>query len=352
LGCPKFPIFPQHGIKNSRTFVLLIKSSNGSFRGNRHCYFVQFLNKYKGMTKKWIVKVTIGIIVTVGAYACQKDGTSISSPLSNVWSLVSSDAPLMEMTYETEITTYQKVLVDRASAEHKFFDLVAAQPTVKRQAVVFRLKNDGATYIETTDMESLHPVPTPAHLSSPDNRPKVHKTIMDGTSMRIYAANGNLIKESTLQSALKNTQVVESIQNMKSKASANDMANSISTMQLSRMFGLNIADMEQQANANGGSVIMEGAIKLIRIPYPNPSNENQKFIVITVDTNKNVPLFMDITNAQGKASVTTSYYYQNMNEVYPVLKEIRTASYGVSATGSDIVRYMTMTLSNVNATIH
>lgn len=304
------------------------------------------------MTKKWIVKVTIGIIVTVGVYACQKDGTSISSPLSNVWSLVSSDAPLMEMTYETEILSYQKVLVDRATAENKFFDLVAGQPKVKRQAVVFKLKSDGSTYVETTDMEPLHPVPAPLHLSSPDNRPKVHKTIMEGTSMRLYAANGDLIKESTLQSAFKNTQVVESIQNMKSKASANEMANSISTMQLSRMFGLDIADMEQQANTTGGSVIMEGGIKLIRIPYPNPSNENQKFIVISVDINKNVPLFMDITNAQGKASVTTSYYYQDMNEQYPVLKQIRTASYDVSATGSDVVKYMTMSLTNVNATIH
>jgi hypothetical protein len=331
---------------------LLIKSSNGSFRGDRHCYFVQFLNKYKGMTKKWIVKVTIGIIVTLGAYACQKDGTSISSPLSNVWSLVSSEAPLMEMTYETEITTYQKVLVDRATPNNKFFDLVESQPVVKRQSVLMKLKANGNIYMETTEIAPKNPAPLIEHKSSPDNRKQIKKTIIDNSEMRMYAADGDLLGTSPLQEPMQNIALVEAIQNMKSKTTTAEMANSLSTMHLSTMFSLNLADMEEKANAEGGSVIIEGRIKLIRIPYSNPQSPAQKFMVISVDNIKNLPVFMDITDERGKAFSTISYFYDNINNENPVLKGVKQATYAVSTTGSDIVRYMNVTMSNVNATIH
>ena len=303
------------------------------------------------MTKKWIVNVTIGIIVTVGVYACQKDSMGISSPLSNVWSLVSSDAPLMEMTYETEITSYQKVLVDRASAEHKFFDLVAAQPTVKRQVVVFRLKNDGATYIETTELAPLHPAPTITHLSLPNNLPKVKKTIIEGTTMKLYGDEGNLLRTETIGQAITNPQLVESIQKMKLKANSNEMSEAVSTMQLSRMFSLNVVEMEQQANANGGSVTIQGRMKLVKTPYNNPNDPRQKSMIMSIDNVKNIPIFIDITDINGKSIISTSYRYENMTSEFPILKDISTNVYAVSSTGSDIVQKTIMSISNVSSVL-
>ena len=169
--------------------------------------------------------------------------------------------------------------------------------------------------------------------------------------MKLYGDEGNLLRTETIGQAITNPQLVESIQKMKLKANSNEMSEAVSTMQLSRMFSLNVVEMEQQANANGGSVTIQGRMKLVKTPYNNPNDPRQKSMIMSIDNVKNIPIFIDITDINGKSIISTSYRYENMTSEFPILKDISTNVYAVSSTGSDIVQKTIMSISNVSSVL-
>lgn len=305
------------------------------------------------MKRNWIIKGATVVFASLIFYACKKEieGSS-NSPFSEIWSLVSNDQILLDMTYETEITTYSKILNDRAAEHSNFFDLVEAQPSVKRQSVILKLKTDGSIFMETNDLSPLRPAPTMVHLSSPSDLKPVVKTVLNATEIKMYNIDDELVGTSALEQPIKCPDLVQTIQDMKTRFSTETLSNTLTTMQLSAIYSSNLANIEQQAINNGGQIIMNGNLKLIKMPYSDLLNPSNRFLVVTLDNVKKIPLYMDITNAHGKASTTITYQYNNINNESPVLKSINTASYTTSAAGSDIVRHNNISFDNVRSIIH
>jgi hypothetical protein len=218
------------------------------------------------MKKLWNSKLSMIIFALIFIIACsKKEESSVDNPFSNVFAYVSGDNPLIEMQYEVEHIHFQRVIKNNAQPEHRFFDQLAEKPEVSRQKVSLKVSENGAYYLETIEMDPENPTAPATHNTLPNPTPKVKKTILKGTKMELYSEEGKLLHTSTIQS-LDMSDFVNTVKSMKSKLDAQSIADAISAMQVNKLFGLNISEIEEKTKANGGSVLAEGDFKFIKMP--------------------------------------------------------------------------------------
>ena len=298
------------------------------------------------MKKIWnskLLLLSFAVIATI--IACQKND---ANPISSVMSMVSRSSPVVEMKYEIETTRFQKVLNDRATESNRFFDLIAAKPKVSRESVIARINEDGSTNMETTELIPLNPVPVAQSNSLPDPSTKIKRSVYDNGAMKMFDADGNLLGTAKVELP-KMIGLVNSIKEMKAKTDANTMSEEISAMQLSKMFGLNLTELESKAIASKGKVEIEGNIKYITMPSETDLFTN---IIITVDNTKNLPMAQDMVGSDGKSIYRIVYQYDTKsNAQNPKLTLIRVLHFTKSVTNSDVVEETITKLSNVQAHI-
>jgi hypothetical protein len=302
------------------------------------------------MKKLWNSKLSLILFAIIFIVACKKNEDAINTTFSNVMAYVSNDSPLIEINYEVERVSFQRVLEAKANPGSEFFDNLAAKPKVSRQIIKFKVNSDGSYYLETTEIEPENPIADAVHNTLPDPTPKVKKTILKGTDMELYDNDDKLIRSSKVE-AIDLREFINSINVLKAKTDVNSISDAVSKMQVSKLFGLNSGDMEDNAIANGGNVTHDDTYKFIKMPHSNGADKNIKSNIITIHKEKNLPVANDLVGENGKSIFRTLYKYNSVNPDNPKLESVVNLHFKKSVTGSEVVEETIMKIENMDVKV-
>lgn len=257
--------------------------------------------------KNKIFYLIFSLIFFAFIYSCNKEFNETKDPNSPNTEKVTGER-IMNISYD--IYTVRDYETDFSKLSD--LELSSVNPSEEKQHVEMTLLESGQMNIVISNVDFKKHINIP-HKTLPDDSPKIVKTEIIGNIVKFYDINGKVLGTENIPIP-NHSETVKKIKEIGAKFSAEDINNTIATMQ-GQQFIENLEEYIANAAQNGVEVIEQGKNHVtLRSNFSNIDPSMQGASVLLIDKSINKLVGTRIYDENDKL-VQTVFYGYNRGEV-------------------------------------